>query len=390
MEGAWPIEKQMLQKSVREFMKKECPPEFVRDLDENPRFPMEIVKKMADMGLTGIRVPKKYGGVGGDMFDLTVIHEEISRISLAISNAVGVAGSWGAHRITDFGSEDQKKGILPRIAKGELIFSAATTEANAGTDVLGSMQTTARMENGHFVLNGEKMFISAADIADYIIVTCITDPDAHHSRRSKGISQIMVEPQKVEKGLDIRPIPKMSTKSSAYNVISFNEVRVPRENLLGEMNQGWLQLVKGHERHNLINSAQALGLCQAAFQDALKYAKERKTFGRPIGQYQLIQKHLTEMKGEIDIARNYLYYNAQKAANKEDYMAESLILKKFTSEITLKTVNNAMSIFGASGLTTELDIQRYYRDARHFITTPIPNEMVVNRLAMFMGLPKSY
>jgi alkylation response protein AidB-like acyl-CoA dehydrogenase len=260
------------------------------------------------------------------------------------------------------------------------------TEAGGGSDVLGGIRATAVVDGDDFIINGEKMFTSAAHIADYIIVTCITDPNV---RRTDGLSQIIVDAKNTP-GIEVRPIPKMAIRASGFNVVSFTDVRAPRSNLLGKLNQGWWQEIKGHNRHRLIGSAQALGLAWAAYRDSVSYAKDRCAFGRSIAHYQVIQRYLVEMAIEIDMARNYLYRTAWMACQERDVTTEVLMLNKFSSEIAYKTVGNAMSIHGAYGLTTEYDIQRYYRDVRHFVTTPMTNEMTANRLAIRLGLPKSY
>lgn len=380
------VEKKLLRDTVRDFMKKECPREFVRELDANPRFPVEIIQKLASLGLTGLLIPEEYGGCGGDLLDLVIVHEEMCRVSPAISMSFGVASTWGSQKIANFGTQEQKTAILPRIARGELVFASATTECDAGTDILGGIQTTAEVDGKDFIINGAKNFISAAHIADYIIVTCITDPEA---RRTRGLSQIIV-PTAGTPGLEIRPIEKIAIKAAGFNEVLFDKVRTPCSNLLGKLNHGWPQFFQGHASHLIIGAAQALGVARAAFMDTMHYAKGRKTFGRAIGQYQLVQDYITEMATDIEISAAFLYQTAWKAVNGRNILAEALMLNKFTSRMTFKTVGHAMSIFGAYGLTTDFDIQRYYRDARHFVTTPMNNEMITSRLAMCLGLPKSY
>jgi len=380
-------EQLLLRDTIRNFCKKELTKQYVRWLDENVSFiPQELWDKIAELGYFGIRIPKEYGGAGMTFTDYIVACEELATASTAVAFCCGMSQDFGGDIISRLGTSEQKKDLLPRIAAGQLKFCLALTEPAGGTDILGALKTTAIKQGDSFILNGQKVFITGAHVADYILVIAITD--LKEAKRSRALSIFIVDAK--TPGITVVPIRKLGIHACGANEIFLDNVSVPEENVLGELNKGWSHLLEILNPERIITSVFSLGVAKAAFQDAMDYSLQRYAFGKPIGQFQIIQHYLVDMAIAIENARNLIYkccwlYEQGKPVHVESTMAK--IVAGYASEIA---AIKGLEIFGGWGYTMEYDIQRYFRDYKQMIFAPIADEMAKNMLGEWMGLPRSF
>lgn len=346
-----------LRTKLRQFAEEEIKP-IAFTLDQENQFPSEIVKKLADMGMMGIPYPKKYGGAGLDVISYAIAVEELSRIDGGIGVILSAHTSLGAYPIAAYGTEEQKQKYLVPLAKGEKIGAFGLTEENAGSDA-GGTETTAVLEGDYYILNGEKIYITNGGEADTYIVFAVTTPDIG----IRGISAFIVE--KGWEGFTFgKHYDKMGIRSSATAELIFNNVKVPKENLLGKEGQGFKIAMSTLDGGRIGIASQALGIAQGAYENALEYSKERVQFGKPISQQQAISFKLADMATKLRAARFLVYSAAELKENNEPYGMEAAMAKLYASEIGIEVVNDALQIFGGSGYLKGMDIERAYRDAR--------------------------
>lgn len=378
-------EQALLQKTVRDFVNRECPREYARTLDEKEEFPEQLWQKMAEMGLLGIAIPEEYGGSGGDIVDMVIVIEELSRGMVAAGLAYFFSTCFGGKSIGFYGTEEQKKFYLSGLAEGRFKYALALTEPGGGTDILGSLATRAVADGDYFIVNGQKVFISGAHVADYLITVVRTTKS---EKKAYGVSILIIKAD--SPGIEMREVKKLGLKATGINEIFFNDVRVPVTNLLGERDKGWYHLVNTLNNERITLAAVCVGNAQAALDDALAYVQERHAFGRPIGQFQAVQHHLANAATEIELARLMTYKAAWLQAQGRPCMREAAIAKLFASETGVRVTDIGMQVMGGYGYMMEYDMQRYFRDARVFTVVPISNEMVRNLIGEGLGLPKSY
>ncbi|MFC1893202.1 acyl-CoA dehydrogenase family protein [Chloroflexota bacterium] len=377
----------MLQAAVRQFLRAECPPERARKEDEEKIFPADLYKKIAELGWIGLPFPKAYGGGGGNILDVCIIAEELAHSSFGLALVYILSVCFGGKTLEYSGTEEQKQHYLTKLCSADYWFSLALTEAEGGTDILGSIKTTAIQEGDDFIINGSKMYITAAKVADYLVTFARTSEG--HSKRGDGFSLILV-PAKAP-GVQINHLDTLVFRSPGTCEIFFDDVRVPVSNLLGVRDKGWYSLTNtlNHERVTL--AACCVGMAQAAFDMALQYAKQRKAFGKPIGQFQAIQHYLAELSVEIDAARLLTYRAAWQFSQGLPAGISAAKADMYASEVATKAANIGMRILGGAGFLMDYDMQRIYRESLVNVTGPISNEMVKNRIAEAeLGLPRSY
>ena len=379
-------EQRMLKDSVRRFCEKKLSREVIRKSEEEEELPHALWSEMADLGWLGIALPEEFGGTGGTIIEQLIIMEELSRHSPALGICFMTTNSFGARTILNNGSEEQKQAFLPKVSRGKIKFCLALTEPGGGTDILGALKTTAETEENEFVINGQKTFISDASIADYMILVARTDKTP--AKKSKGLS-IMVVDLKSD-GIEIRKLSKLGIRPSTVSEIFLTDVRVPLKNLLGRRDEGWYHLLDTLNNERILVAAYALGIAQSAFEDALRYAKERDAFGRPIGQFQAIQHYLSDMYVQLELARLITYKAAWLQCLGRPCGVESTMAKLVASEAGLEIATNGMRILAGYGYMMEYDMQRYYRDAMQAVVTPITNEMSKNFIGQNLGLGRSY
>lgn len=386
MEFEFSDDQRMLQESIRRFCDKELTKEVLRKSDEEEELPPGSWSKMAELGWLGIALPEAFGGTGGSIIEQMIIMEELSKYSPALAICFLTTNSFGARTILHNGSDEQKRFFLPKIGQGEIKFCLGLTEPGGGTDILGSLKTKAEVHEKHFVVNGQKAFISDSLIADYMVLVARTDKKP--VKKAKGLSLIIVDLK--SKGIELRKLSKLGIRPSTVSEIFLTDVRVPVENLLGQQNEGWYHLLHTLNNERILVAAYAIGIAQSAFDDALKYAKEREAFSRPIGQFQAIQHYLSDMFTQLELSRLITYKAAWLQSLGRPCGVESTMAKLVASETALQTATNGMRILAGFGYMMESDMQRYYRDALQAVVTPITNEMSKNFIGQNLGLGRSY
>jgi butyryl-CoA dehydrogenase len=350
-------QQKLFQKVIREFCEKELKP-IASKIDQEEYFPLDLYKKMGKMGLMGMTVPQEYGGAGIDKVSYMIALEEISRFCGSTGLTVEAHNTLGCGYIYEHGSEDQKKKYLPNYTNGENFAALAITEPNAGSDVAG-LQTTAVLDKDEWIINGTKQFITTGDIAGVTIVMAKTDKD----KGAKGISAILVE--KDTKGFKVGQLEdKLGLRGSKTAELIFEDCRVPKENLLGELNKGFYGVMDTLDRGRTAVGAMSVGIARGALEDSLEYAQQRQQFGRPIGKFQAIRWMIADMATELDAARLLVYRAAFLEDNKQPYSQEAAMAKLFASEIAMRATNKAIQIFGGYGYTREYPVERYFRDVK--------------------------
>lgn len=332
-------------------------------LDQENKFPSEVVQKLADMGVMGIPYSKEYGGAGLDVISYAIAVEELSRVDGGTGVILSAHTSLGTYPIAAFGNEEQKQKYLVPLAKGEKLGAFGLTEENAGSDA-GGTETTAVLEGDYYILNGEKIFITNGGEADIYIVFAVTTPNIG----TRGISAFIVE--KGSEGFSFgKHYDKMGIRSSATAELIFNDVKVPKENLLGKEGDGFKIAMSTLDGGRIGIAAQALGIAQGAYENALEYSKERVQFGKPICQQQIIAFKLADMATKLRAARFLIYSAAELKGNHEHYSMEAAMAKQYASDVCLEIVNDALQIFG------EADILKVWK-------LSVPIEMLKSALYM--------
>ncbi|MCS6843296.1 MAG: acyl-CoA dehydrogenase family protein [Caldilineales bacterium] len=378
-------EHEAIKREARKFAEKEVAP-IAHDLyNEGAEIPMEIIKKMADLGYFAMAIPEQYGGLGMDTLTITLVTEELSRVWLSVGSVMTrmlIAGGL----ILNGGTEEQKERWLPGIASGDILPAAAFTEPNAGSDTAG-MQLRAVRQGDKYILNGAKTWITFANRANLMTVLARTDPDM--SKRHKGLSMFVVEKKPgnefMPPHLTGAPIPTIGYYGMKSFSLNFEDFEVPAENLIGGVEgRGFYQLMGVYETARIQTAARAVGVAQGAFEAALKYAQERYQFGRPIAEFQVIQHKLAHMATEIEAARQLTYYAAQKKDTGQRSDLEAGMAKLFAADMVERVTSEALQIFGGYGYATEYPAHRFWRDGRIFKifegTSEIQAEVIAKRL----------
>jgi len=343
--------------AIRDFCQRECGTPEQREKLTNGYTELhnqQIYERMAELGWLGLTIPEEHGGSGGTMLDACLFMEETSRGMAPIGGygtTLIVAGAVGR-----FGTKEQKDRILGNIAKGS-VESIAMTEPESGSDV-GSLKTRAERSDGSYVINGQKVFISNARIADHVLVVCRTTKGEN---KHEGLSMIFV-PVGTE-GMEMEPIETMGGRET--NTVYLNDCTVPEEDLLGEQDRGWTQLMAGLNVERLILSAIQLGITERAFDDALAYVKERKQFGRPIGSFQALQHRLADLATQVEAAKLMTYWVATLVAEDPDRMLpkEASMVKLFVTELGKRVTLEGMQLMGGYGYSSEYDMERLVRQS---------------------------
>jgi len=348
----------LIQEMVRDFAVKELEPAAV-EIDKTQEFPWSNLKKMAALGLLGMIIPEEFGGGGMDFLSLAIAIEEISRVCASTGVIVAVNQTLAAYPIMQFGNESQQKKYLPLLARGDTMGAFALTEANAGSDP-AAIETTAKLEGDHYILNGSKRFITNGGEAGIFIVFAKTDKEKGH----KGISAFVIEKElpgfSVGEHEDL-----MGLRATANCELLFDDCRVPKENLLSDEGEGFKIALNTIDTSRIDIGAQAIGIAQGALDAAVKYSKERKTFGKPICEYEMIQEKLAEMVTRIEAGRLLVYKAACiKDAGISRYTKEAAMAKYMASEACMYTVREAIQIYGGYGYTKDYPVERFFRDAK--------------------------
>lgn len=351
-------EQKMIKNLARDFAQKEIRPNAIK-VDKTGRFPEETFKKMGELGLLGIPFPEKYGGSGGDTISYILAVEEIGKACGGTGLSYAAAISLGASPIYYFGTKEQKEKYLPPLAEGKSLAAFGLTEPNAGSDA-GGTKTNAVQDGDHFVLNGEKCWITNASYSSIITFTAVSGQD----QNGKNIISAFLVPADTP-GLSIStPYHKMGVRGSDTTQIILSDVRVPKENVLGDFEKGFKQFLSTLDGGRISIGSLAVGIAQAAFERALLYAKERKQFGQSISKFQATQFKLADMAMEIELARNMVLKAAWLKDNGKSFTKEAAFAKLYASETAFRTANQAIQIHGGYGYMEEYEVERMLRDAK--------------------------
>lgn len=346
-----------IQKLARDFAEKEIAP-FVMKFDESQEFPMEIAKKLGDMGFLGIIFPEEYGGAGFSTVEYALIIEEISKIDPSVGLIIASHNGLCTNHIYSFANEEQKKKYLPDLASGKKLGAWGLTENVSGSDA-ASMASFAEKKNGKYILNGSKMFITQGTVAGVYVVTAVTD----RSNPKNGISAFILEPGMP--GFRIgKKENKLGMRASDTAELIFENVEVPEENLIGKENEGFRQVLKILDGGRIAIAALSLGIAQGAIENSIKYAKQRKQFGKHLSEFQATQFKIVELATEADAARLLIMKAAIMKDAGENINTASSMAKLFASELAVKAANEAVQIHGGYGFIKEFPVEKLYRDVK--------------------------
>ncbi|ADG71633.1 acyl-CoA dehydrogenase [Brachyspira murdochii] len=350
---------ELFRQMIREFAEKEVKP-LAAEVDEEERFPVETVKKMAEIGLMGIPIPKEYGGAGGDNLMYAMAVEELSRVCGTTGVILSAHTSLGTWPILQFGTDAQKQKYLPKLASGEWLGAFGLTEPNAGTDAAGQ-QTTAVLDEAaqEWVLNGSKIFITNSGYANVYVIFAMTDK----SKGLKGISAFIVE--STAPGFSIgKKEKKLGIRGSATCELIFENARIPKDNLLGELGKGFKIAMMTLDGGRIGIASQALGIAQGALDETVAYVKERKQFGRTIANFQNTQFQLANLEVKVEASRLLVYKAAWRESNHLPYSVDAARAKLFASETAMEVTTKAVQLHGGYGYTREYPVERMMRDAK--------------------------
>lgn len=366
--GALPDDYAQLAKTVRDFAQSVVAPVAAKH-DEEHSFPYEVVAGMAEMGLFGLPFPEEYGGMGGDYFALCLALEELGKVDQSVAITLEAGVSLGAMPVYRFGNDAQKEEWLPLLASGKALGAFGLTEAGGGSDA-GATKTTAKADGGDWIINGSKQFItnSGTDITKLVTVTAVTGETGHgdsrqHGRGKKEISSILVPVP--TKGFTAEPAyNKVGWNASDTHPLSFDDVRVPQENLLGERGRGYANFLRILDEGRIAIAALSVGAAQGCVDESVKYAKEREAFGAAIGSYQAIAFKIARMEARAHVARTAYYDAAALMLAGKPFKKAASIAKLVASEAAMDNSRDATQIFGGYGFMNEYSVARHYRDSK--------------------------
>ncbi|MBI5300507.1 MAG: acyl-CoA dehydrogenase family protein [Chloroflexi bacterium] len=351
-------EQRAIRDMVRDFAEKEIAPRAA-EIDRTDEFPADIFRKMGEQGLLGLPYPEEYGGGGADTVSQALAVEEISRVSGSVGLTYAAHLSLGCGPFYLFGTEAQKKKWLVPLARGEGLGALALTEAKGGSDLAGSVTTTAELRGNEWIINGSKMYVTSGAVARSITTLSITDKAQGH----RGLSMIIVP--RDAPGLVIgKSEEKMGLHGSMTTQVFFEDCRVPKENLLGALGTGFRQAMQTLDGGRIGIGAMAVGLGQAALDASIKYAQERQAFGKPIGDFQAIQWMIADMSVELQAARLMVMQAATLRDNKQAFATQAAMAKLFASEAADRACWKAIQIHGGAGYLRDFPVERFYRDNR--------------------------
>jgi acyl-CoA dehydrogenase len=372
---------------VEKFVAAEMPKEWARNLEKDEHaYPFELWDKFTKAGFHGLGIAEEYGGIGGDILMQMILARALSRTLGGLAWIWGITSFAGVKSIGVYGNEAQKRKFLPRIAAGKLRAAISFTEPGGGTDLLGAMRTFANKANGGWVLNGEKIWSSSAHVADYLLVLARSDKEV--AKNHQGLTLFWVPRETA--GVSVTPLPKLGMRSMGSCSVHFKDVFVPDALVLGDANKAWYTLLPTLNNERMMVSAFCLGVIDGVLEDALDYVKQRKAFGKSIGQFQIIQHYVADIKMAQYQVECMLIDCAWKISVGKESIIETTALKVAASELCNKCADTGIQILGGMGYSAETDMQRYWRDSRLWRIGPITNEMARNSIAEQLGLPRSF
>jgi len=362
----------LLQQTLRDFAQGEIAP-GAKERDEASRFPRELIPKMADLGLFGVMIPESFGGAGLDFLSFAIVIEEIARVDASIALLLASHNSLCAGHILTAGNEEQKRAYLPALASGKKLGAWALTEPTGGSDA-AALKTKAVRNGDDWVLSGDKLFITQGSVAGTYVIMAGTEQTVRSrelgagstdtdTRHGGGISAFIVERERA--GLNVvRVENKLGVRASDTAQLRLQEIRVPQDHLLGELNHGYRDALKVLDGGRIGIGAMAVGIARAALEESLRYAKERRQFGKAIAEFEAIQWKLADIATEIDAARLLVYRAAELRQNGLPFKRMAAQAKLFASEVASRATNQAIQIHGGAGYMKDLPVERYFRDAK--------------------------
>ncbi|MBW2266073.1 MAG: acyl-CoA dehydrogenase family protein [Deltaproteobacteria bacterium] len=366
-----------VRRSVRAFCERELLP-ITKEIDQEARFPWEVVEKMAGLGFFGIQVPKDLGGASMDSLSYAVVIEEVSRVCAALGLCISVHNSVAVNPLLAFGSEEQKHRWVPLLARGEKIGAFCLTEPNAGSDAAG-IEATAIRDGDHYVVNANKVFVTNGGIADVCLVFVRTDPN----KGPKGISVIVAE--RGTPGFVVGDLEdQCGMRANPVSSIRLYDCRLPVNNLLGKEGMGLRIGLSGLDTGRIGIASQAVGIAQGALEEAVRYAKQRRQFGVPIAKHQAVQMMIADMATQVDAARLMAYRAALLRDQGKPFSQAGAMAKLFASEVSSKVTDLAIQIHGGYGYSKSYPVERYYRDAR--VTRIYEGTSEIHRIVIARGV----
>lgn len=351
-------EQKLWYETVHDFCQNELKPR-AQKTDEQGELPMDVVKKMADVGFLSMAVPEELGGPGLDGICVAIAIEEIGRACGSTALSIAAHNGLGVGPIVNFGSQAQQEKYLPRLTSGDYLGALGLTEPNSGSDLLNSLQTSAVRDGDEWVVNGSKAWITNVRYSPMVTTLCRTDPQAG----SRGFNMIVVDTE--TPGFTINPPEKkMGLRGSPTHMLSYDNVRVPAGQLLGQEGRGFQQTMQTLDSGRITIGAMAVGMAQAALDEAIQYAHDRQSFGKSIGKHQAIQHMLADMGTEIEAARLMVYKSAWLKQEGKDFTTQASMGKLFASEVAERAAFKAIQIHGGYGYSAEFPVERIYRDQR--------------------------
>jgi short/branched chain acyl-CoA dehydrogenase len=383
--GTLPKEYEDLRATVADFARTVVAPVSAKH-DEEHSFPYEVVAKMGEMGLFGLPFPEEYGGMGGDYFALSLALEELGKVDQSVAITLEAGASLGAMPIYRFGTEEQKQKWLPDLVAGRALAGFGLTEPGAGSDA-GSTRTTARVDNGEWVINGTKQFItnSGTDITSLVTVSAVTGTIGDAANGKKEISTIVVPSG--TPGFTVEPVyNKVGWNASDTHPLTFADARVPEENLLGAQGTGYANFLSILDEGRIAIAALSTGAAQGCVDESVKYSKERQSFGQPIGSYQAISFKIARMEARAHVARTAYYDAAAKMLAGKPFKKEAAIAKMIASEAAMDNARDATQIHGGYGFMNEYPVARHYRDSKILEIGEGTTEVQLMLIARSLGL----
>jgi len=380
-------EYQLFRDTVRRWVDDQCPKAWCRALErQEHEYPQELWDRLQAAGYHGVGIAEEYGGLGGDILLQTVFMRELARNAAGLAWIWGITSFSGSKSIGFYGSEEQKRRFLPEMAAGRLRTAISFTEPGGGTDVLGAMRTTARRVDGGWVIDGEKIWSTTANTADYLLLLARSNKDV--KRRSEGLSLFFVP--RTSPGIRVTELPKLGMRALSSCSVVLQDVFVPDDLLIGEEGKAWLETTRTLNNERIMMSAMCLGMLDGILEDAVAYMKARKAFGRPIGQFQSLQHYVADIAMWRSQTELMLNHTAWLQSNDRPCAVEAAMTKTIASEYACQAADLGIQILGGMGYSAETDMQRYWRDARLLRLGPVSNEMARNMIAESLGLPRSF
>jgi len=387
MDFAFTEEQEQFRKTVHDWVERECPKNVALEIEKDEfNYPFELFDKMSRAGFHAIGIDEEYGGGGGDVITQMILARELARSLAGLTWTWGINSFAGAKSVGVYGNEEQKRRFLPDLAEGRLRFSIAVTEPSGGTDLLGAMKTTARKVDGGWSITGQKIWSTAAHVADYFLLLARTD--ANVTKNSQGTTLFLV-PGKAQ-GVETRQIPKLGMRAVGSCEIFLDDVFVPDDLVLGEPGRAWHMMLGTLNNERIMLAALCCGIIDGVLEDALAYLNQREAFGKRIGQFQSLQHYVADIAMWQKQSELVTFNAAWLQSQGKPCGLEANMAKVITSEAANKSADLGIQFLGGMGYSAETNAQRYWRDSRLFRIGPITNEMARNVIAENLGLPRSF